>query len=163
MGYFSSFPLVRLLDNSLGMNITARTKILASYKTNAKVYYEHTIVDGETPEIIADKFYDDADLSWVVMIFNDIFNIYKDWPQDQYTLEQYIYDKYENPYGIHHYVSASTGNIVGQEHVSYDRVPVTNYEYEVDLNDSKRTIKLILPELVGGIVSQHKELLTRNY
>lgn len=162
MGYFSSFPLVRLRDGSLGMNVTARNKILSAYKNNAKVYYEHSVTDGETPEIIADKFYDDAELAWVILIFNDIHNVYKDWPQDNFTLENYIYDKYENPYGIHHYVSASTGNVVSFDHVSYDRVPVTNYDFEVDLNDSKRKIKLILPEYVGQVVSQHKELMTRN-
>lgn len=163
MGYFSSFPLVRLNDGSLGINITARNKILSTYKDNKSAFYEHSIVDGETPEIIADKFYDDIELAWIILIFNDIHNIYKEWPVDQETLQQYIDDKYDNPFGVHHYVSIATGNIVGEDHVSYDRMPVTNSDYEIEENDLKRPVKLVLPELVGQIVAQHKELMSRNF
>lgn len=161
MSYFSNFPLYRLADGSLGINITARTKIINSFRDNVNVYYEHTISDNETPEVVADKFYDDVELVWVILLFNDIHNIYTQWPIDQQSLEEYIDEKYENPYGIHHYVSAATGNIVGEDHVSYDRVPVTNSEYEIDENDSKRKIKLILPELVSQVVSQHRELMSK--
>ena len=163
MAYFSSFPLVRLNDGSLGMNITARNKFVAKYKNDPNYFYEHTITEGETPEIIADKFYDDVELVWVIMIFNDMMNVYNDWPADQYTLSQFIDEKYDNPYAIHHYVAASTGAIVDLDYPSYDRVPVTNTEYEIALNDSKRKIKLLLPELVGQAVTQHKELMSRAY
>ena len=162
MSYFSPFPLVRMKDGSLGMNITARTQILNAYKSDENVYYEHSIIDGETPEVIADKFYDDVEMAWTILLFNDIYNVYTQWPVDSETLNQYIDDTYEVPYGVHHYVSAATGNIVSESHAAYDRVPVTNTEYEYEENDAKRKIKLILPELIGQVVSQHKALMSRN-
>lgn len=161
MSYFSVFPLFRLTDNSLGMNITARTKIVATYKDKDGAFYEHSILDGETPEIIADKFYDDIELAWTILLFNDIHNIYTQWPADQQTLEAYIDEKYEDPNGVHHYESLATGNIVGSDWVSYDRFPVTNAEYEIAENDAKRNIKLLLPDYIGQVVSQHKDLMQK--
>lgn len=163
MSYFKGFPVIQLNDGSYGMNITARVKMIGSYKDNERAFYTHIIQDGETPEIIADKFYDDVELAWVVMMFNDIFNVYTQWPVDQYTLNEYIDEKYEDPNDIHHYVSISTGNIVDSTHVLYDRLPVTNREYENDENDSKREIRLVLPELVANVISQQKELMARVY
>lgn len=162
MSYFNPMPLFRLKDGSLGLNITARTKILDLYKTDVSAYYEHSIMDGETPEIIADKFYDNPNLAWTILLFNEIHNIYEQWPLDYYSLEQFISTKYENPYGVHHYVSLATGNIVDSDHVAYDRQPVLNFDYEVELNDAKRKIKLIVPDLISNVVSQHREQLTGN-
>lgn len=161
MAYFNVFPLVRLNDGSLGMNITSRTAFLSKYTNDPRYYYEHTITEGETPEIIADKFYDDVEMAVFILLFNGIVNVYEEWPLDSYTLDQYIDDKYDNPNEVHHYVAASTGNIVDADYLAYDRIPITNAEYEIELNDSRRKIKLILPELIGSVVSQHKELMSR--
>jgi hypothetical protein len=156
MSYFNVFPLFTLQDGSIGINITARTKIMSALKSDPAAYYVHNVTDGETPEIIADKFYGEAELAWTILLFNEIHNVYTDWPLDSYSLDQYIDSKYENPYEIHHYVSIATGNIVGSDHVTYDRFPVTNQDYEVELNDSKRKINLIVPELISSVVLQHK-------
>lgn len=39
-------------------------------------------------------------------------------------------------------------------------VPVTNYEYEVKLNDEKRQILLLKPNYVGVVVSDIKNIMT---
>lgn len=161
MAYFNVFPLVRMNNGTLAVNITARTAFLSKYRDDPRYYYEHSIGEGETPEIIADKFYDDATLAAFILMFNGIINVYEEWPMDSYSLDLYIDDKYANPNDIHHYVAASTGNIVDADYPVYDRVPVTNAEYEIELNESRRKIKLILPELIGSVVAQHRELMTR--
>lgn len=161
MAYFSRFPLVRH-DNNLQVNLTRRVAIDPKFKNNPAVYFEYDVKDSDTPENIADRFYDDVDYSWVVLQFNDIVNVFEEWPKSQYELDQYILGKYDNPYGIHHYVSLSTNEYVSPEvHPSYDRIPVTNYEYEVELNDAKRKIKLVLPELANEVVIAHKEQIER--
>lgn len=44
--------------------------------------------------------------------------------------------------------------------VKNQSVPVTNYEYEVRLNDQKRQILLLKPEYVGVLVSDIKNMMT---
>jgi hypothetical protein len=44
--------------------------------------------------------------------------------------------------------------------VKNQSVPVTNYEYEIRLNEQKRQILLIKPEYVGVLVSDIKNMMT---
>jgi hypothetical protein len=161
MSYFNHFPLVKY-GTSNQVNLTRRTAINEEFKTNPAYYYEHNVIEGDTPENLADRFYDDADLAWVILQFNDIVNVFEQWPKSQYELDEYIKDKYDDPNGIHHYISLISGSIVDPVlHPTHDRMPVTNYEYETDINDDKRTIKLVLPEFIGTIVMRHKELIIK--
>jgi hypothetical protein len=159
MAYFSNFPLVNY-QNTLQVNLTRRVDIASMFKQNEKYYLEYSVRDGETPEMIADRFYDDAQLHWIILLMNDILNPFYDWPMSQLALESYINEKYDNPNGINHYISVSTGNRVDpQLNPVYDTRPVTNYEYETDLNDEKRNVKLLLPEFTGIVMNRQKELM----
>lgn len=161
MSYFNRFPLVNY-QGQLLVNLTRRAGIPESIKNNPSFFYEYHIDDSDTPEIIADKFYDDSSLAWVILQFNDIVNVYEDWPMSQYVLDRYINQKYVNPYSVHHYRSLMTNAVVFPEtHPAYDRKPVTCYEHEVALNDAKRKIKLVLPNYVGTIVNRHKEVIQK--
>ncbi len=44
--------------------------------------------------------------------------------------------------------------------VKNQSVPVTNYEYEIRLNEQKRQILLVKPEYVGVLVSDIKNMMT---
>lgn len=44
--------------------------------------------------------------------------------------------------------------------VKNQSVPVTNYEYEVRLNDKKRQILLVKPEYVGVLVTDIRNIMT---
>lgn len=159
MAYFSNFPLVNY-NNDLQVNLTRRVDVMGFYKGDVRYYLDYSVRDGETPEMIADRFYDDAELHWLILQMNNIVNPFIDWPMSQNALESYIMEKYENPNGIHHYISISSGSIVDPNlNPTYDTLPITNYEYETQENDSKRNIKLLLPEYVGLVVSRHKELM----
>lgn len=159
MSYFSTFSLVRY-NKELQINLTRRVSIDESFKNDPAVYYMYDIQDTDTPENVSDRFYDDPQLSWVVLQFNDIINVFEEWPRSQYELEQYINSKYDDPYAIHHYEHMATGEYACASLTpSYDRLPITNYEYELQLNNDKRSIKLLLPELVGDLVYRHKELM----
>lgn len=158
MGYFSAFPLVNY-NNIYQVNLTRRVGIIESFKSNAAFYYEYSINDADTPESIADKLYDDPELAWVVLQFNNIINVFEEWPKPQYELDSYVNEKYENPYAVHHYVDLDGNEVDFAVTPSWNRMPVTNYEYETLVNDNKRKIKLVLPELVNTIVNRHKELI----
>lgn len=158
MGYFSAFPLVRY-DNTYQVNLSRRVGVIESFKTNPSFYYEYSLNDADTPESVADRIYDDPELAWVILQFNNIINIFDEWPKPQYEFDSYVKEKYEDPYGIHHYADLDGNEVDFAVTPSWNRMPVTNYEYETMVNDGKRSIKLVLPELVNTIVSRHKELI----
>lgn len=163
MAYFDRFPVVagyEIVGRTFDMmDITRRSGFLQSVKNNEAFYIEHYIQEGETPIILADRIYDDVDLYWVIMLFNDIYDVNEDWPLDQVSLNRYINRVYDDPYAIHHYESIATGNIVDSSWPDYDRYPVTNTEYETTMNDDKRRIKVPTPEAVTQLAREHNRLI----
>lgn len=164
MSYFSRFPFVsnyKIQGQSYtGMDITRRTGVSKDDKENPAIYLDYDIGESETPTILADRLYDDSSLYWVILLFNEIFDIEEDWPLTQVALDQYVTRVYDDPNGIHHYESAATGAWVDEElHPDYDTIPVTNYEHELNLNEAKRKIKLPTPDYVGQIVAEHNRLI----
>ena len=59
-------------------------------------------------------------------------------------------------YATHHYVD-NNGFIVDSSNVN--ATSVSNYQYEDDLNESKRRIKIIAPELLNTILKNYKDLI----
>jgi hypothetical protein len=134
-------------------NIRFRRDVLA----NITLYDEYDVVDGETPEIVAEKIYGNAEYHWVVMLVNERFDYRADWVMDYPRLSVYIQDKYGvNADSPHHYVD-DKGNIVHSS--APGAVSISNRQYEEDLNEKKRRIKLISPELLNRILTDFDELL----
>lgn len=160
MSYFNKFPY--LIDYQIqgkthtGIDITRRTDIVDGIKNNQNAYIEYNVQDGETPEMLADRIYDEPGLYWVILMFNDIFNVHTQWPLGYLTLMSYIDRAYgEDKFSVHHYIAASTGAIVDADYPDYDRIPITNQEHEIAINDSKRSIKVPDPDIVPEVVQQH--------
>jgi hypothetical protein len=197
--YFNYFPKTVYTLNSLDVetvtNITSRFGFEQSFKDNSAVYYEYDIQDGDTPEIIATKFYDSPERHWAVLMINNIVDPQFDWPLDQRTIISYINEKYSanasvgqsgttwSQANIHSYykVETRTSNSTGSELQSklqidantYANVAATTtnltlddgnsititttketksyYDYEIEQNEAKRTIKLLKPEFVSSI------------
>ena len=83
--YFDSIP--KILYDSKGngevkvvTNLLKRVAIRTKIKTNALILDTYNVKNGETPESIADKLYDDPELHWVVLMVNDITDRYHQWP-----------------------------------------------------------------------------------
>lgn len=97
--YFSYFPKTLYsvgedTNYDTATKITTRFAFEQSFKNNTSVFYEYDIQEGDTPEIIADKFYDNPERHWIVLLLNDIVDAQHDWPLDQRTLEKSINEKY---------------------------------------------------------------------
>jgi len=162
--YFDNFPKFLydfkingekqyLLVKDITTNVRLRKEILS----NVTVYDEYDIKEGETPEIIAEKIYGSALYHWVIMICNEKYDYINDFPLSSYELENYIKQKYgDTAYDIHHYVD-SVGYIV--DSTNTDATSVSNYDHEVEVNESKRRIKLISPKLLGTILKNFKDLV----
>jgi hypothetical protein len=152
-------------------NIFKRGTIREDIFENLSFFVKYNIVGDERPDSVADKFYDDPNLDWVVLIANNIINVYEEWPMPERAFDRYLIDKYgsyENIYSIKHFeteeIKNSSNVIIVKEGLIVPETfsmsyfdenldqqifkgniakPVTNYDYEVRLNENKRTIFLL--------------------
>lgn len=134
-------------------NIRFRRDVLA----NITVYDEYDVIDGETPEIVAEKIYGDAQYHWVIMLANERFDYRSDWLLDYPRLSSYITDKYGNQADAVHHHEDAKGNIVHSS--ASGAVSVSNRQYEEDLNEKKRRIKIVSPEILNTILTNYNDLL----
>ena len=169
--YFANFPLIPY--DSVGdgnfkvvTNLLKRVAVRAKVRTNTAFYDTYDVKDGETPEILADKLYKDAELHWVILLVNDITDRYHQWPQNTNQFIAYINDKYSNVDATHHYeISQVSGDTtikidIGTDNTEHSGASVvTNYEYEEDLQDKKRKIRLLDPTYVEDFVAEFKKLM----
>lgn len=160
--YFNNFPYTYYtLDNNVSVqvvkNITIKVVLDEIIKSNYGMYYEYDVMDKETPEIVSYKMYNTSMLHWLILHMNDIVDPRFEWPLSNYELIQYVEGKYDNPEGIHHYLK--DGYIVNS--TTSGAYPVSNFEHESNINESKRRIKVLKPEFVEGVVKLVKESLAR--
>lgn len=120
---------------------------------------DYLIIGSETPEHIAKKLYNDAYLHWTILYINKITNMGEQWPIPDRELRNLVAD----PDGIHHYeiggVIADYSWIVDNYGEEY-AIPVTNLDYETQINDVRRHIKVISPQHIGKFVTDFNSRLT---
>ena len=114
--YFGSFPLI--VYDSVGdgnfkivTNLLKRVAMRSKVKANTLIFDTYDVKEGETPEMIANKLYDDPELHWVILYINNITDRYHQWPMYEQQFNTYVNEKYDNPDGVHHYeIEQSSGN-----------------------------------------------------
>lgn len=136
-------------------DITHNVRFRKAILDEITLFDEYDIRDGETPEIIAAKYYGNPEYHWIVMLCNQRYDYINDFPKRTHTLEEYIAATYEDPYATHHY--EKDGYIVSE--TTPGAYPVSNYEYEDRLNESKRRIKLISPTMLNQIIANFKLII----
>lgn len=167
MSYFSNFPnilypfklngkitLIRVKD--IALNVRVRKEII----NNITLYDTYDIQDGDTPETIAEKLYGDAHLHWVIMLANDRYDFYNDFPLSSDALAAYIENKYGQGneedqhmlFGEPHFRDQN-GNIVDGPATELITA-VSNFQHEFEVNESKRRIKVLSPQVVANVVSE---------
>jgi hypothetical protein len=157
--YFEKFPTIAYPYRIGGKNtlkpvadITFNVRFRKEILENVALYDEYDIKDGETPEIIAARVYGNPQYHWVIMLANQRYNYAEDFPKSQRVLEDYVKAKYQEPYGVHHYENEQGYTVMESTPGAY---PVSNYEYEDRLNESKRRIKLISPQTLTSILAEY--------
>jgi len=169
--YFAQFPLT--IYDSVGnenyklvTNLLKRVAIRSKVKVNTLFFDTYDVKEGETPEMIADKLYDDPELHWIVLMVNDITDRYHQWPKNQNQFLSHINDKYSNISGTHHYeISQTSGDTTIKINIGTDNTDhptatlITNYEYEQERQDSSRKIRLLSPEYVSDFVEEFKSIM----
>ena len=171
MPYFSYLPTI-LYDPTgdgtakLATNIMSRVRVRTNMKKEIIMLDPYNVKENETPEIVADKHHGSTDYHWIVMLMNDISDVNHDWVKSTRQLQKYLLSKYTETQltETHHYeayqTSGDTTIKIEVENINYPSASiVTNYEYEVALNDGKREINLLRNEYLGFFVDEFQSLM----
>ena len=121
----------------------------------------YNVKENETPEIVADKHHGSPYYHWVVMILNEISDVNHDWVKSTRQMQKYLLSKYTEIQltESHHFEISQTSGVtttkIEVENTTYPSATiVTNYEYEVALNESKREIDLLQNEFLNFFVDE---------
>ena len=147
-------------------NLLRRVGMRAKVKANTLVFDTYDVRNGETPESLAHKLYDDAELHWVILMVNDITDRFHDWPMSESQFLQYLNERYDNVDEIHHYeISQESGDTsvkinIGTSNTDYPTASaITNYEHEQEVQDVKRKIRLLDPRYISQFVTEYQLLM----
>jgi hypothetical protein len=168
----------------IATDITRRFKVENIIKSPNLIFYDYMIKDRDRPDIIADKYYGDSTLDWLVFIVNNIFDPYFQWPLNDKQFNDYIVQKYGSSSvamaQTHHYEKTIQARqeytnpdgerlIIPERFVEVDQTTytatspslrriITNYEFEEHENNRKRSIKLLEAAFVPAIIQQFDEI-----
>lgn len=98
--FFNYFPKTLYTSNTRTAGVDTVTNIIARFgfestlKNNSAAFYKYNVQEGDTPEIIASKYYDNPERHWIVLLFNDIMDPQYDWPLQYQPFIDYVNTKY---------------------------------------------------------------------
>ena len=169
--YFSHFPFIPYDSVGNGnfkivTNLLRRVAIRSKVKSNTLFYDTYDVKRGETPEMLADKVYDDPELHWIILLVNNVTDRYHQWPMNYNQFLAYINDKYSNVDATHHYeISQVSGDTtikidIGTDNTGHSgATAVTNFEYEEKQQDELGKIRLLVPGHVTAFVEEYEKLM----
>jgi len=197
MSYFRELPDVEYQsflsdaisskDYLLVKNLFRRNKLRDDLQNVFTLFNKYEIVEGARPDIVAEEFYGNADLDWVVLMTAGIINVRDEWPLSNYHLYYHVENKYgvENLSNIHHYetieVKDSKGRLIlpAGKDVNEDftlnysddgskvslsgsdiRRGVTNWEYETRKNNEKSSIYLLKRGYLQQFLNDMRDIMT---
>jgi hypothetical protein len=140
--YFDKFPKTpyninynsELAKNfDMPVNILVRVGVLISKLDQVFHYYDYAIKEGETPEIVADKFYDNPEAHWLVLLTNNIIDPQYDWVLHYDAFGKYIVSKYGSlanaKTSVHHYELIRKTQDVTTDLITYGIHEITSNTY----------------------------------
>ena len=176
--YFNKIPYILYDSKGQGdykevTNLLRRVALRTKVRSNVLFFDTYDVKEGETPEIIADKLYNDPQLHWVILMINDITDRYHQWPMSTPQFLAFINDKYDNVDDVHHYtIPQSSGDTktkievyknsalyAGDTDFYASASIVTNFEYEESVQDKNRKIRLLDPIYVEQFVTEYENLM----
>jgi len=143
MKYFQMLPKLAISDTQstqIVTNLLARVNIVSSMLNDPLIFYTYDIQEGDTPEIIAHKYYDDMEKFWIVLMSNQAFDPQWDWPLTSSVFNDYLNKKYGESHinEIHHYEKIVTKTGVTTRTVTTETFIIDEDSYN-SLNASSET------------------------
>ena len=197
MSYFREIPNLRYpsflkektssLDYVEVKNLFRRVKLRDDLQNVFTLFDKYEIPDGYRPENVAENFYGNDLLDWVVILTAGIVNIRNEWPLNSRDIFDYSFEKYGDDLNVTRFfetkeVKNSSGTILLNKGVVVDsdfefnyyedttnkyiyvkgtkiRTGISNYEYETRLNDEKRSIFLLKSEYLQQFINDFRDIM----
>ena len=164
-------------------NLFRRVKLRDDLVDQVTAFERYEVRQGERPDIVAEEYYDNQDLDWLVLISNNITNVRDQWPLSDNELYNYAVEKYgveglsQVAYHETTEVKDDLGRLIFPAGIRVDSdftIPnpdifdttlnpvrsISNYEAESRLNDEKRSIVLLRKNYVTQAILDLREELT---
>lgn len=186
--YVSRLPNASISEYIKVKNLFKRGKLKEDIAADATLFTKYKIIGDDRPDNVASEVYGDANLDWLVMLCNNVVNLQSEWPLLQAEFDRYLLDKYgsyENLNLIHHYETIEIKNQMGvvlvpegltvesdysityfdwvdEKEITQTNIvtPITNEEYETNLDDEKRNILLLKPRYLNIVREDMTDLMT---
>lgn len=169
------------------INLLSKVALIREYNKTYEKFYTYVVRDGERADIIAYNEYSDSSLDWVIYLVNEMIDPYSSWVMDYPDFIIYLEEKYgvraeklntvSSDFSISHYYYKGKA-IDTQETISSYNYPMSKetyaklngvqkegwypksiFDYENELNESKRTIKMLRSNYVNEFKTQFKDLI----
>ena len=184
--YISRLKDSKLSDYIVVKNLFKKGILREDIYQNLATFEKYKIIGDERPDNVAKKIYGNSELDWLVLVSNNIINIQTEWPMRQNDFDEHLilkYGTYQTLYsGIHHYESKeikdSNGVVILPEGLIVDEgyeflytnpqgilerrrpgLPITNYDYELKMEDGKRNINILKPKYVNLVIDDLKGIM----
>ena len=162
-------------------NLFRRVKLRDDLQNVFTLFNKYEINQGERPDTVAEDLYGSADLDWVVMLTAGIINVRDQWPLSDAELYRYAENKYGDELNSTRFyetteVKDSSGRLIlpkGKVVDSGFTIPnpanksttlnpvtgISNYEYEVRVNDDKRFIYILKPDYLQLYLNDMRRIM----
>lgn len=184
--YFSYFPTTKHDLTNIGQkvtltNILRRFIVRSDVTERTDVFYDYDIQSGDRPDTIAEKYYGDADLAWLVLHFNNITDPVFGWALFDEDFINYLKGKYGSvaiaQSTVHEYRQVINekevkfdGTIIPERYVVVDlttyitlapteRRTIYKYDYEVEQNDARRKIRILDKRFLDKVLDEVQTVL----
>ena len=183
MALFNYYPTINY-NSQTAVNLLVESEVVRSFLSDYTKFFSYLIREGERADTIAYEQYGDPTLDWVIYLVNGVIDPYKDWLMDDKQFIAYMEDKYNKTSYL--LQSTSTANTIAYYYYSgltSDTTEIKNaynynmsresyvklgspsgwtaksiWDYEKEINDSKREIKLLRPVYINDFKQQIKDL-----
>lgn len=104
MSYFRELPNISYSSRFSGTNrgeetvevknLFKRAKLRSDIDSAITAFTYYKLSEGERPDTLAQKIYNDSELDWVILVTNNITNIRDQWPLEGMSFTNYLLSKY---------------------------------------------------------------------
>ena len=173
MSIYTYFPKINYkvdeYDSLRAIDITSAIKIKEYLKSYRGILYTPYIVkNGDRPDIVSNKLYANPNYDWILLIANNMYSVYDDWPRNSVDLDAFIIEKYGSLSSamstVKYYYNSSLDIIDETTYnnlASTARRSETQYEYELRVNSNKAKIKVVKRSLITAITSDLNTIAKR--
>lgn len=114
--YFKTFSRVLYpfadIDPKVVFDITKNVRFKKDFLRNLNLYEYYYIEDGDTPELISEKFYGEPYYHWLIMLLNERYDHINDFPLSDVAFQKYMAKKYRKSDLSAHHFEDTAGNVI---------------------------------------------------